>query len=273
MPTPRNKGRGLDDFNAQLRANEAYRAYLRRLGANPDGPLKLSSSQRAAAERWVRAQFPGLAEKFQIDPAGNVNTDHGLSTAWSNPYFRYPLIAAGAVGTAGALGAFGGAAGVAGGAGSGAAGGVLPSSQLAMSPLYTGPIAGASQGISAGLGAGAAGAGADFLGAKSAAAAGGAGSGANRALGGAADAASDAGMTWWQQAALAGLSGVPSLIAAAKNKPSAEELALQQQIRDSLAAQQRRFTHQNPLFEAVTQLAMSRLPTASQRSLTPLEQS
>jgi hypothetical protein len=193
--------------------------------------------------------------------AGNVNTDHGLSTAWSNPYFRDPLIAAGAVGTAGALGAFGGAGSAAGSASGSAAGGVLPSSQLAMSPLYTGPIAGGSQGVSAGLAAGAAGAagaGADFLGGKP---------GVGKRVLDAATGGDDGDMPWWMKAAFAGLSGVPALLASQQNKPSAEELALQQQIKDSLAHQQRRTTYQDPLYQAVTQLAMSRLPTSNQRPL------
>jgi len=130
---PSGNNAGMDRFNDQLRANPQYRAFLQSLGVNPNGPIRLTGHQRSRAEQFVRAQFPQLASKFQIDPAGNVNTDHGLSTAWSNPYFRYPLLAAGAVGTAGALGAFGGAAGAGGAAGTGA--GVLPSSSLATMPL------------------------------------------------------------------------------------------------------------------------------------------
>jgi len=125
------KGRALDDFNAQLRANPEYRAFLQSMGVNPDAPIKLTGDQRSRADRWVEARYPQVAGKLQIDPAGNVNTDHGLSTAWSNPWFRYPLIAGGALATAGALGAGplagalgGGSGATAGGATAG--GGLLP---------------------------------------------------------------------------------------------------------------------------------------------------
>lgn len=160
--------------------------------------------------------------------------------------------------TGGVLGAAGG--GAAGASSASAAGGVLPSSQLPMSPLYTGPVVGGSQGVSAGLGAaGAAGAaGADYLGDKPSAA-----SRMARAVAG----GGEGGANPWVKAALAALSGVPALIATQKNKPTAEELAMQQQIQDMLASQQRRTTYQDPLFESVSRLAMSRLPTGVQRDM------
>ena len=71
------------------------------------------------------------------------------------------------------------------------------------------------------------------------------------------------------QAALSLLSGIPALVAGRSN-PTAEEQALQQQAQRLLALQEQRITHQNPLFEAATRLAMSRLPTAQQRPLTDL---
>lgn len=147
---PRREGHGLDRFNDALRMNPEYRSFLQSVGVNPDGPVRLSSAQRSHAERWVRQRFPDLGGKFQIDPAGNINTDHGASTAWSNPYFRYPLLAAGAVGTAGALGAFSGAASAA----SAGTGGTLASSSLPVASLMGGPAAIASQGASAGIAAG-----------------------------------------------------------------------------------------------------------------------
>ena len=120
MP-PTRKGQALDTFNDQLRIDPTYRDFLRSIGANPDGALKLSGDQRKRAEQFVRQRYPDLADTFQIDPAGNINTDHGLSTAWSNPYFRYPLLAGATIGTLGAAGAFSGVAGAAG-AGGGASG-------------------------------------------------------------------------------------------------------------------------------------------------------
>lgn len=102
MPAvPTARGRSADTFNDYLRSLPEYRSVLQAMGVNLTGPLKLTSAQRARAEQWVRQQFPTLSGRFQIDPAGNVNTDHGLSTAWSNPYFRTALIAGGALATAG----------------------------------------------------------------------------------------------------------------------------------------------------------------------------
>lgn len=73
----------------------------------------------------------------------------------------------------------------------------------------------------------------------------------------------------FELAALAALSGLPALFA---NKgPSNEEKALQDQVRRMTELQQRRIEHQNPLFEAVTRLAMSRLPTANQGEVSPLQ--
>lgn len=125
MPAPTREGRGLDAFNDQLRANPEYRAFLQSIGVNPDAAIRLSGRQRSQVEDFVRQQHPDLAGKFQIDPAGNINTDHGVSTAWSNPAFRYPLLAAGAIGTAGALGAFGGL-GAVGGTGATSSAGLFP---------------------------------------------------------------------------------------------------------------------------------------------------
>jgi hypothetical protein len=148
------KGTQLNQFNASLRANEEYRAFLRSLGVNPDRPVNLSGQQRAAAERWIMQRYPNqVAGKLQVDPAGNVNTDHGVSTAWSNPAFRYPLIAGGAALTAGlinpallGLGGAGGASGAAGGAAAGA-GSAIPSWMIhSAAPAIT------SQGISRTIG-------------------------------------------------------------------------------------------------------------------------
>lgn len=121
MATPTGKGRELDAFNDQLRANPEYRSFLASIGVNPDAAVHLSGQQRSSVEGWLRQRVPELAGKFQIDPAGNVNTDHGMSTAWTNPWFRAGLIGAAAAGTMGAAGVFGGAAGGAGAAGGGAA--------------------------------------------------------------------------------------------------------------------------------------------------------
>ena len=70
---------------------------------------------------------------------------------------------------------------------------------------------------------------------------------------------------WMEQVIRALTGGVPAVIASRQNRPSAEEQATQAQLLDMLKGQQRRTTSQDPLFDAVTQLAMSRLPTSVQR--------
>lgn len=65
------------------------------------------------------------------------------------------------------------------------------------------------------------------------------------------------------QSAIAALAGLPALMA--NNGPSAEEKALMDEARQMQAMQRQRIQSQNPLFDAVTQLAMSRLPGSVQR--------
>ena len=216
-----------------------------------------------------------LNERGQRVYIAQANDPAAKNTFWSkatwNPQTgnydrsanKTSLTSLGVLAAIGGPAAYAGLGGGSAATGTGAAGGILPSSQLPMSPLYTGPVVGGSQGVSAGLGAAlpwaAGGAGGDWMDPTRPP------SGGNiRYI---AQNVTSKGLNWWQQAALAGLSGVPSLIAASRNKPSAEEEATQEQIRQMLASQQQRFDYQNPLFQAVSQLAMSRLPTSSQRPL------
>lgn len=262
-PTKRVTGRELDAWNEQWRASPLYQEAVRSVGADPSRPLHLSGDQREGIKRFLAARGVQVPKGLQIDPAANWNTDHGLSTAWSNPYFRYPLIAAGALGTAGALGAFGGAgaagggAGAVGGGGAASVGGTIPYVHGGLSMGMPAPAGMASTpGLLSRFG--------------------------NAITGG-----GNGGANQWLQAALAGLSGVPALIAANKSKPSAselarrqpstdelamlqpsaDELAMQQQVKDMLAHQQRRTQYQDPLYQAVSQLAMSRLPTGVQKPM------
>jgi hypothetical protein len=279
MPTPRNEGRGLDAFNDQLRANPQYRAFLQSIGVNPDRPVQLSGSQRAQAEQFVRRLYPDLAGKFQIDPAGNINTDHGVSTAWSNPAFRYPLIAGGAALTAGlinpALLGLGGAGG-----GSGAGGGVLASSSIpGLHAAVPGAIA--SQGASAGIAAGAGGALASgaipglHTAVPGAIASHGASAGiplgamglagsAARGVGeGVASGISDKVKDFFTNPkSLAGLAGIIAALASRPSGSSADAAGLEdlKRLNGITEARMRRV---DPLHQAVTQLAYGRLPVSS----------
>src|SRR3990167_918051 len=263
VPTLSTSQAQVDAWNAQMRQSPAYLNYMRSQGLPTDGRVKLSRQQQEGLERALAAGGMRIPGGMHIDQGGNLNQKNTLG--------RNVAIGAGVTGAAltgfglAGMGPLGGALGGSGAAagGAGAAGGILPSSQLAMSPLYTGPIVGGSQGVSAGLGAAlqwaAGGVGGDWLDPTRPP------SGGN--IKDFAQNVASNGLNWWQQAALAGLSGVPSLIAASRNKPPAAEEATQEQIRQMLESQQKRFDYQSPLFQAVSQLAMSRLPTASQRPL------
>lgn len=108
----------IDQFNAQLRSDPTYRAFLQSIGANPNGPLRLSDHQRKQAEAFVRRTYGDIG-KLQVDPAGNLNQDEG----WSK-HKKWAIPAAIGAATLGL-----GAAGV-GPAASAGAGGVIPSSSI-----------------------------------------------------------------------------------------------------------------------------------------------
>lgn len=206
--------------------------------------------------------------------AGKLNWNQIISPHWyADPAVMGPIIvgAAGGMLGLGALPAYSpamaGSAGVPAAAGAGvpaAAGGALPSSQI---PGWTaaamgGPAAITSQHASRGIPwGGAADVTEDYLG------------GRRRGPSGVGDVGSHTNdvagalghLSPLLQSAIAALSGLPALLA--HNGPSDEEKALMEQARQMQAMQQKRIEHQNPLFQAVTQLAMSRLPGASQQPL------
>src|SRR5690349_4081155 len=76
--------KAINAFNEKLRANPGYREFLTGMGVDPDRAIKLTSEQRKLAASWVRANIGDIGD-LQIDPAGNVNTDHGFSAAIKNP--------------------------------------------------------------------------------------------------------------------------------------------------------------------------------------------
>jgi hypothetical protein len=137
--------------------------------------------------------------------------------------------------------AAGGSAASASGGGAAAAGGILPSSHLPAAALMGGPGA-IANGAVTGSAAGAAGAAGGALGKI----------GKGLAEGAAGQ------INPWMQAAFAAMSGLPALMA--NRGPSDEERGLYDQARQLTQLQQKRMESQNPLFDAVTQLAMSRLP-------------
>jgi len=243
-----NSARSIDQFNQQLRANPEYQAFLRSMGVNTSGPIRLSDQQRKRAESWVRSRVGDIG-KLEIDPAGNVNQNEGFGKQLK----RWGPIAGGAAATLfGVPGLFpgllsGGGAAAGGAAASGAAqgaSGVLPSAAIpGLHAAVPGAIA--SQGISAGLGAAGAGAAGGALGAAAAGGASGAGGSiANRIFGGTAGDLIPAGL------------GIASLIRGlTQGRPPAED-----RLNNILGIAENRVRAQEPLFQAITSMANAGLP-------------
>lgn len=120
MPTaPRENGVTLDQFNDALRASPATQAFLQRQGFQPGQPVKLDGRQREAFKAELQKAGMVFPKGMEIDPAGNINQDQGMSKLWANPVFRWSVIGGAALATMGAAG-FGPLAGALGGAGGGA---------------------------------------------------------------------------------------------------------------------------------------------------------
>jgi hypothetical protein len=280
MPTTPNRSTSeaqLNQWNQQLRASPLWQNWMRSMGKDRPG-AGLNERERGEFERYLAQNGVKIPGGMHIDQGGNLNQDNRL---WRNVGIGAaigggaltgfglagmgPL--AGALGGGAAAGgampaAMGfetaglagpGAAGMLGGASAGGllAGGSIPAAMGSIG----GPAAIASQGVSRGIPwGGAADAADDYLGGRRR------GRGVGRAIGDAADTANR--LSPLLQAAIAGLSGLPALLA--KNGPSDEEKALLDEARQMQALQRQRIQSQDPLFQAVTKLAMSRLPGSVQ---------
>lgn len=120
---PTANGVPLDQFNDALRASPAWQAFIRRNGFQPNGPIRLSGNQREALKRQLQQAGIAFPKGMEIDPAGNVNQDQGVSKIAGNKWVQIGLIAGASALTMGAAG-FGPLAGMMGGstaAGTGAA--------------------------------------------------------------------------------------------------------------------------------------------------------
>lgn len=256
-------------------------AVIGRLQASVDSNAQLQARirelQESARERSIasgRSGWGGHAEQIkklyqqagiQIPDGYDVDSEGQIVYTNKTPYLQQAAFAAAPIAIPSAIQALlpAGVAGTAGGSGGAAAsatgaGGLLPATHPATSMLWGAPSAGISQGVSAGIAGAAGAAGGDFLGEA-------ARRGAERGSQG----LLDKGMNSLQQAALAALAGLPGLLA---NKgPSNEEKAALDQARQLQALQQKRIEHQGPLYEAVTRLAMSRMPAGVQMPIQPLD--
>jgi len=160
----------INDFNRWMREQPWYQQFFAQRGLDPNH-VKLSKGQRQQLEQVALRQGglpPKAFDDMMIDPAGNLNTEHGFA---SQPTWL-KVLEIGAAGTAAAFGgaaALGGLSGSGGAGGAGAAGATAGGSGAAASSLpvlastayggaaAAGPtIAGASTigGVVGGLGAG-----------------------------------------------------------------------------------------------------------------------
>src|SRR5687767_2651501 len=87
----------LDRNNDQWRSTPLYREALQAVGANPDGPIRLSESQRQRLHEYVARRGMVLPHGTEFDPAGNVNRD---DRGFAESGLGKSLIAAGAIGAA-----------------------------------------------------------------------------------------------------------------------------------------------------------------------------
>lgn len=127
-PTPATVGRNshaasINDFNLQLKQQPWYQQFIAQAGFT-GRPVQLNKQQRAQLEQLIIQRGgvpPDAFNDMQIDPAGNLNTEHGFA---SQPTFLKALeiggaAAAGAValpGSVGSLIGMGGTPGVTTGA-------------------------------------------------------------------------------------------------------------------------------------------------------------
>jgi hypothetical protein len=261
MPVNVSSQASIDTFNAQLRGNPEYQAFLRSMGANPSGPLNLSDQQRKMAASWVRNKY-GAVGNLEIDPAGNLNQDEGFSRhkKWMIPAaIGAGTLGLGALGVGPAAGLFGASGGsAAGGAATGAAGAAFDAAPAISS------AAGAANAASLGsaLGGNAlgvtVGSGLPALGSVMPAAAAATGGG-GIARGLLDDLLSPQGL------ATAGT--IAASLAGRGDGTNDQTRATEEQARRLQAITEARMRRVDPLHEAVTQLAFSRLPVSSRQNI------
>src|SRR5260221_610354 len=84
IPTQASVGRNshaasINDFNLQLKQQPWYQDFIRQAGFE-GRPVQLSHAQRDQLEQLIIRQGgvpPNAFNDMQIDPAGNLNTEHG----------------------------------------------------------------------------------------------------------------------------------------------------------------------------------------------------
>ena len=258
MPTPTRSTSEtqLDQWNDQLRASPVWQQWMQSRGKIQGGRMVgLSDREQSEFERYLAKNGIRIPSGMHIDPGGNLNQKNrlarniGIGAAIGGA----ALTGLGAAGIGPLSGAFGGGAATGGGAGVAAA----PAVSSAMPAVGIAPGL-AGYGLPASLIAeNARGpvSPSDYLGTKPP-------SGGGRSRIGNEVANGAQRLNPLLQSAIAGLAGLPALMA--NRGPSDEERALMDEARQMNAAQRARISSQDPLFQAVTKLAMSRLPGSVQ---------
>ena len=146
VPTRQTSQAQVDAWNVQMRQSPAYLSYMRSQGLPTGGRVTLSRSQQDGLERALAAAGMRIPGGMHIDQGGNLNQTNRLvrNVAIGTAATGAALTGFGLAGMGPLSGLGGSSAAAAGGAG-----GILPSSQLAISPLYAGPVLAGSQGASA----------------------------------------------------------------------------------------------------------------------------
>lgn len=162
MPTAQSvhgnsHAQSIDDFNRQMRSQPWYQQWFQRQGLDPNH-VQLSGDQRKQLQQLVLQNGgvpPDAFNDMKIDPAGNLNTEHGFASqpTWLKALeIGAPLAATAGFGAAG----MGPMAGMMGTTGSGAAGaaaapGALSSTILGSSAATAGNAAAAGMAGTAGV--------------------------------------------------------------------------------------------------------------------------
>lgn len=133
VPDKKTNEAALDEWNQQFRMSPERAEFLQLMGVDPNGPIRLSDSQREQFKKFLASKGINLPAGMEIDPAGNLNQNEGVGKYATNPWVLGSLAAGSmlipGVGTAVLSGlgkagsAIGRATGFGGGAGAGAAGG------------------------------------------------------------------------------------------------------------------------------------------------------
>lgn len=243
-PTRQTSEADLNRWNTAMRASPPYQDYMRSIGNDGSGRVKLSRAQQSALEEALRRAGISIPDGMHIDQGGNLNQKNhlGRNLAIGAAIGGGALTGLGLAGMGPLSGLGGGAAATGAGAMS------APELGLDAIPSVLGGAVTESASAYPFL-AGAAGAGA-----TGAAAAGGAGAARAAASGGAAHGLGGNLIN----AAVSGLSGLPALFG--NHGVSDQEQQYQQQAQRLLAQQEQRTQYQNPLYEAATRMAYSLLP-------------